>query len=606
MKKALKFLLCMTLAVSVLFSCAIMSVAETELNNLQRNAIAMLNYISVITQDISASDHGKLELEEIYTSLINDINPNAVDGETLQMLEELLDTLEGYRVIKVKRDRIQYQYEQQKAEAILAIVPTPFDIMNIVQAEKPATLKVGIGGAALNSLSSYLGAVAETKNNVVTQGWELDDEQAEYLHNSRKNYFSYMVKIVNQYELPENLTLTEKTVEEFVRWKRDDNVLGRIRYLESNRDTYAFYGGYWLTLAESYYENGDYEKCIEAVDAYLKLGSRIFRKDYELAKVLPLAIISASEVFDEEQYVSYADEKCKLILTNTDNDEWSLRYFVAQVEVELFAWTNDKTYLEAAYEIVFDNVNTLVKEQRAQNATYLADVVEAETPKDATKSEKKEIERYNDMMEELRETELAPVCEPLLLNCDLLFALADELDKPQSELEKINGILHINGEMLILNEQMDSKYRIIEDVDLADSADIEMEYGGTIVILPVLCLSKDTRITVTVSGAGSDPITATDWKIDEVKRETQGIISSFVAAYVSENIKQVDWLPDMTVSIDVFEDDKSETALYHFEYKTLETKTEWYDWLKVWEGQRNNWYDYFKVWENSVDFERVV
>lgn len=74
-----------------------------------------------------------------------------------------------------------------------------------------------------------------------------------------------------------------------------------------------------------------------------------------------------------------------------------------------------------------NNVNCLVNEQRELNAVYLAPVVEAEEPKGATKEQKEEIKAYNKMLKEIRKTELPPVSEPLLLNCELLFALADEL-----------------------------------------------------------------------------------------------------------------------------------------------------------------------------------
>ena len=50
---------------------------ETTLTNEQRNAIAMLNYITVLTQDINASKNSRLYMEEAYSSLINNTYPNA-------------------------------------------------------------------------------------------------------------------------------------------------------------------------------------------------------------------------------------------------------------------------------------------------------------------------------------------------------------------------------------------------------------------------------------------------------------------------------------------------------------------------------------------------
>lgn len=104
---------------------------------------------------------------------------------------------------------------------------------------------------AVDSETSYKAYTNKTEEKYLNDGWALDDEEAKNLHESRKGNFVYMVKIVNDYDLPGNLALTEDTVDEFVHWKKEDNVEGRIQFLESNKDTYKGYGGYWLTLADS-------------------------------------------------------------------------------------------------------------------------------------------------------------------------------------------------------------------------------------------------------------------------------------------------------------------------------------------------------------------
>lgn len=73
------------------------SAENAALTDEQANAIAMLNYITVLTQDINASKNSRLYMEEAYSSLINNTYPNAVDSRTLSQLTGLLDTMEGYR-----------------------------------------------------------------------------------------------------------------------------------------------------------------------------------------------------------------------------------------------------------------------------------------------------------------------------------------------------------------------------------------------------------------------------------------------------------------------------------------------------------------------------
>ena len=76
------------------------------LDETQRNSISMLNHLAVLTQEINASQNSRMYMEEAYSMLINNTFPNAVDSRTLSQLTGILDTLEKYRMIAVKRERL--------------------------------------------------------------------------------------------------------------------------------------------------------------------------------------------------------------------------------------------------------------------------------------------------------------------------------------------------------------------------------------------------------------------------------------------------------------------------------------------------------------------
>ena len=581
------------------------SAENVSLTDEQANAIAMLNYITVLTQDINASKNSRLYMEEAYSSLINNTYPNAVDNRTLSQLAGLLDTMEGYRMVAVKHDRLEYIYEQNQAQAIRAAVPNPLGLISTVRSYRPSKIAASLAYMAIDSITSYTTYTSETELQYLNDGWALDDEEASVLHESRRGTFAYMINMVSEYDLPGDLTLTESSVEEFVKWKNNDNVVSRIQFLESNQATYQSYGGYWLLLAQSYYDNGDYSKCLHAIHTYEGMNTRIFRKDYELAKTLPSVISAAEEIYSVAEYADVAAHYAQMLLDNTDHNDWALRYYAAQVYVDLFAQTNDESYLKTAYSIVLDNVNYLVGEQQSLNAAYLAPVQKTAVPKDATKNEKKQIENANKALEELRRTELPPVCEPLRLNCDLLFALADELKVSESERQKIDGILHPNGAPIFLTEALDEQYWFLHGSKL-DMANIDIEFGGTAILLPAACCTSDTEITVSVQEENTEePVILTDWKVDSVNRETEGDISTYHAVYTSDQAHHHDWQPGATIQVDIQPKADANLPSYHFEFTTEGTKKEWYDYLKVWEGHKNNWYDYAKVWENSVVFEQV-
>lgn len=580
--------------------------AESEvLTEEQRNATAMLNYITVLTQETNASQNSRLFMENAYTSLINNTYPNSVDSRTLSQLTGLLDTMEEYRMVAVKRERLQFIYEQNQSQAIRAAVPNPLSILSAVQSVNPKQLAMSLVYMAVDSVSSYMAYTSEANLQFIKDGWALDDEASKALHESRKGTFSYMMKMVKDFNIPGDLTLTETAVEEFVDWKNNDNVISRIRFLESNKETYQYYGGYWLTLAESYFSNGDNVKCLEAIREYEALGTRIFRRDYEYANILPLVIAAANEVLSETEYIAFADEYAQKILDNSDHKDWALRYFVAQTYVDLGMKTQDNAYLENAHSILVDNVNYLVSEQRTMNSKYIAPVQDTPTPKDATKEEKTQISNYNKMLKENRKTELMPVSEPLLLNCELLYALSDKLDISESKQLEIDGILHPKGEALFLMKPLDQRYWFAASTDESEKQ-YDIVFNGTSMIIPVEYINMDSTITVTITeDASPDSIVLSDWLLEKVERVNESDPSSYQALYTSKSAHAYFWKPDSTVSIEIVPKNGIDMDSYRFVYSTSGTKDNWYDYLKVWEGQKNNWYDYLKVWENSVVFERV-
>ena len=598
----LSVILTLIICISILPTASAKNVTLTDA---QANAIAMLNYITVLTQDINASKNSRLYMEEAYSSLINNTYPNAVDSRTLSQLTRLLDTMESYRMVAVKRDRLEYIYEQNQAQAIRAAIPNPLGMISAVQSYRPSKIAAALAYMAIDSITSYTTYTSETELQFLKDGWALDDEEASVLHESRKSTFAYIINIVGEYDLPGDLTLTENSVEEFVKWKNNDNVVSRIQFLESNQTAYQSYGGYWLLLAQSYYDNGNFSKCLDAIHVYEGMNTRIFRKDYELAKVLPSVISAAEEVYSGAEYADAAVRYVQMLLGNTDHNDWALRYYAAQVYGDLFAQTNNDFYLKNAYDIALDNVNYLVSEQQRLNAAYLAPVQKTAVPKDATKSEKKQIENANKTLEETRKTELPPVYEPLRLNCDLLFSLADILKVSESEQQKIDGILHPNSTPIFLTETLDGQYWFLHDLKL-DIANTDIEFGGTAIILPATCCTSNTQITVSVQEANAEePAVLTDWKVASVNRETEGDLSTYHAVYTSEQAHHHDWQPGAAIQVDIQPKADANLPIYHFEFITEGTKKEWYDYLKVWEGHKNNWYDYAKVWENSVVFKLV-
>lgn len=531
----------------------------------QRNSIAMLNYLATLAQQINSSRNSRMFLEEAYAALINNTNPEEVNELTESHLVDLLDTIEEYRVIAVKRERLEYLYNQNKAQAIREAIPSPMAVLSAATSLDVKRLVASIAYMAVDSISSYNAYNNELDQAFLQDGWALDDEEAAALHESRKYAFLYMIDMVNAEKLPSKLALNENAVDNFVTWTTNDNVVQRLQFLESEEDTYRGFGNYWLARAECYYELKDFENCLEAIEMYKEYQADIFRKDYYLAQIVPKAIAAASEVYSDQDYIAYAEEHLKILVDNTESNEWALRYFAAQIYMDLYTKTSDIKYLDQAYELTLNNVNILVNEQKSLTATYLADVQEVETPKDATKEEKNQIKEYNKALKQNRKIELPTVYEPLLLNCELLFALIEKVDVSSSERAKIDSILGVNGSSVFLPIPLINRY-----ASTAKKLDVTATFDKSTFTIPVSCVSANSVIRVTITEGGKTNVYE-DWTVQEVKRSDDGF-NSFVVTFASESAKDQTWGADSTVVIEIFDEAGSEYDPVIIRFKVSEYK----------------------------------
>ena len=599
-----KRVICLILSLMMVVPCFSVFAEDDKTSAEQMTALAMLNHLTVLTQETNDSRNSRLFMEQAYSELINNTYPNSVDSRTLSRLTRLLDTMEKYRMINVKRERLQYIYEQNQAQAIRSAIPNPLGMLSTVHSLTPARLVASIAYMAVDAAASYESAKSAAELQFLKDGWQLDDEEAEELHQSRKDMFAHMVNIVNDYKFDGDLALTEETVTEFSRWKNEENVVAKIQFLESNKNTYQAYGGYWLTLAESYYANGEFQKSIEAILTYEGMAARIFRRDFEYARVLPLAIAASEQIHSTEEYAEKGSRWADAIIANTKNEDWALRYFAAQTYISIYDKTGQESYLRSAYNVALDNVTNLLHEQQDLNSTYLAKVQEVSEPKGATKEKKDEVKKVNNMLKETRKTELTPASEALLLNCDLLFAVADLLKIDDAEKARVDAILHPQGARLFLNENVDNKYWFMIPNSM-EADDIDITFGGTALVLPVTMVNTEAAIEVTVKERDAEEsVIISDWHLEKVERKEEGKIDTFGAFYLSEEAKKHVWGAESNIVI-VVKTGTDDTS-YEFEYTTASVKTEWYEYItKAFSGHKNEWYDYLKVWDNSVDFDRI-
>ena len=521
----------------------------------QQDSINMLNYLTVLVQEIHEAKNNRVYLEEAYSELINNTEPKVVDELTLDEYENILSTINNYRLSTVKRERLQYIYQQNSAHAIRAAIPNPLTLLGVATAANPLRAIASVAYMAVNAYDSYSSYTKELDLQYIKDGWELDDSEADNLHKSRSGMFAYMARVARQQDLPEGYTLNEESVAAFVERVDDPNPASRIRWLESHMETYSHFGEYWLALSKSYCETGDYEKCIDAINTYEGLGIHIFRVDIRLAQTLPDVIVASREALSKEDYIAAAARYAGLIMRNTNSKDWSLRYFAAQTYIDLYAQTHSEDYLRQAYEIILDNVTELKPSQLALNKDYLSPLKETPIDKNMSKEDQKAVKAYNEAMKNERKVALPPVYEPLRLNCDLLVALADEMALSDADRKATDEILHDRGSSLFLSIPMAAKFTLSDDAK-PDLSEAEVIYDVNVIgthrlIIPTAYLAEGSTVEVYVN-QGSNITKLSAWDISEVDRNKTDDISVFKTTLECKPEKKIDFKDGDTLDVKIY------------------------------------------------------
>ena len=540
------------------------------LTTTQRNSINMLNYITVLTQEINASKGSRIYLESVQSSLLNNIYPNAVDSKTQSQINNLWKTIDEYRMISVKRDRLEYIYEQNKAQAMREAIPNPLGLLSAVQSGNMLKTAASVLYMAVDATSSYNRASTKADLEYLQSGWELEDAETNALSASQLNLLNYSINMVRDNDFPGEYGLTEAAVTDFVKWANEDNLVRKINWLEENENTYQEFRTYWLELAQSYFESDSYRKCLNAIEQYEKVATRIFRKDHDYAETLPMAIVSAKKVMSKAKYVEFADKYLPIIRDNCDNSNWTLRYFVAQVYIDLYATTDEKDYLKEAYDIAYANVNELVDEQGNLNEAYLQDIIEVKVEKGATKREKQEVKEYNQYLNKKRSVELPPVSEAFYLNCELLFALAEELNISRSAKKDIDATIHENNQPIFLTEALDNRFWATKNIEALSSDDISIEFNGEKIVIPASCLTDRSVVTV----SSSNGTVFSKWKVKEVKRPKNALdCSEYSVTMTCDDNKNYKYTAGEIITITIIPVADAPDYAIEFVYKVLEKKT---------------------------------
>ena len=523
---------------------------NTEVDKQQINSAIMLNYLIVLAEKIKAAPNNRLYLEEAYSSLYGNTEPTSIiDDETQEYIRKLNDTINSLRIETKKAERVQYIYEQEKAHAIRGAIPSPLAVMNLLDAttKGKAEMIIAVVGMALNSVNGYTSANNEAELNYLKNNWELETNQDIFLNNISGNAFDYLISMVRKYNLPKGYSLDiNEDVPIFSKMLIEDNSTTVLQFLKKHENTYKMYYEYWLLLSDSYFKEGEYKNCLDALDYFESMDINIFRRNHEYAKVIPGAIIAAKNILEGDELVERLKHYSEDLLNNSSNSDWALRYFAVQTLLDLYAKTNDEQYLQKAFENTVDSIITLIDTQKeVDNVKFMNEVeVQSTSGSGLTKEQKKATKEYNNSLKEKRKTELPPIYEPLLLNCQLLFTMANKMNVDTATKTKIDKILHKDGKRLFLTETIDDEFwfnnpNITEFVANFDGKNLELSANA---------VSNESEIKIKLDN--ETKVIHDDLKLEKVTRKGKDV-KDFIAYYSSDSLKDINYANTKKVSVTI-------------------------------------------------------
>lgn len=603
MKRFLSIALAMMVFISICMPMSVHAGSKDiknyeELSEDQKEALAVMNYMVVLTQKINTASNNRMYLEEIRSSIGDNLYMNALNEKSAQYITDLFNQINGYRMISAKRERLEYVYEQTQAEEFQQILKTPLIILSLDNPTTSLSAMADIAVMAKNVIESYKSVVGEDKQSFdyLNAGWELDSEADSLLADSITKLFSFRFETVSTYGFSDSFSLTEEKLEDFVETCNKTSADSKIQYFEAYQDDYEAFGGYWLELARCYYQVENYQKCVEALDKYQEIQPKIFHRDYDFASILPLGIMAAKETYIDEDYAKKAEAYLVQLEENWDKKDWAKQYFASQVYVDLYGITSDEAYLDKAYKLIKTTVNYLVDVQRKKNDEYVYGVQEATVPKEAEdtsegknaldkvitavipkgiqKQIKDDVSQFNKLIKKEIKTALPPVYEPLRLCCDLLMDLADKTNVSDSERITVDKILHEGGKPLFLNEPLDDLYWMNPEAKNNPEL-LGASFDGSKLTVPAKYMTQNAEITVTIVD-GKNKSEFGNWEIEKVNRNKNNDADAYNAVYTCDGVDNFKYSKDTTVSVVIkpYDDADCDPISYSFvvdqeKYKNL-------------------------------------
>ena len=392
-------------------------------------SLDMANEMIYVGFKAAADSTNITELDNLYSHLVNTLNLENADEDTGKQINKLLNTIESLRMLDIKRDRLDKIYDLRKSQLVSSAIPNPVNLIGTIGmfAVNPVQGLTSLIGTAASSALMYKSVSSALNLDMLQQNWELDDSERATLHTNTTDLVEYTRGLVNPYEIDVHKVMTEELVTRFIELTSADGrseIQRAIGQLEFYQTRYESFSRYWLELADLYYRNEQFDKCLETIYYYENNFdyTEIYRYNYRYAQILIDGIGSIFNLFPDEIeiYSEQILEWLEIIEKNTQLDDWLQRYYCASIYLILSNYY--PSGVKEAYELIKLNLEGLVETQNQTIHEYMQEIPDTADLTYA-KEDVPEVEEYYEELSNIRKTELPPFDSAYQINLKMLYSI---------------------------------------------------------------------------------------------------------------------------------------------------------------------------------------
>lgn len=358
------------LFLSVLVSIQVFAFSQAQLELAHNTEFALSQRLQLDTVIARKSSNNRIVLSELS---LRDLIPTA-NASTKNFYLSFNERIQSLQLIDIKRERLDYIYNENKKNALLALAPNALSVATMAITTgftNPLGAIISVVGAVTSSATSYLSARSQANMENLRGQWELDDTEMEILNRLGMEIYEYKCQIALDYDIPVEMTLSTKDLEAFVDYSNDRDPVIRMIKIQNLDTRLEILPDYWRELALTAYELGYYEDTLSYIEKFEEIYCPIIYHDTDYAKLLMVKC-------DCLNFLNYPSKYELLplianqLLHNIETDDWETQFFVLSLYTDLYNQTKDLSYLNSAIKLYPSVIIQLGNEYSKNLESYIS------------------------------------------------------------------------------------------------------------------------------------------------------------------------------------------------------------------------------------------